>query len=243
MKKGKLQGKAAIALIIGGDLLLLALGWFALIGPQRATAASIVQATAAAEAQIVEAKRPVKIVKPTAVVQPEIRTADLYSLAKAMPSTEDMPNLLLQLDQVARSSGVTLTSIAPGPATPSTGTSFSTVTITLALSGDFYSLTDLLYRLRSLVAVRNGALQTSGRLFSVGSVGLTPTGTGAQLNATVIMNAYVYGTAAAAGALAPAAPAAAAGTDTTSTTTVSTTTISTQTTTAPSSGDNVAPRP
>lgn len=244
MKKGKLQGKAAIALIIGGDLLLLALGWFALIGPQRATAASIVQATAAAEAQIVEAKRPIKIVKPTAVVQPEIRTADLYSLAKAMPSTEDMPNLLLQLDQVARASGVTLTSIAPGPATPSTGTSFSTVTITLALSGDFYSLTDMLYRLRSLVAVRNGALQTSGRLFSIGSVGLTPTGTGAQLNATVIMNAYVYGTAAAAGgALAPAAPAAAASTDTTSTTTVSTTTISTQTTTAPSSGDDVAPRP
>ena len=33
--------KAAIALIIGGDLIMLMLGWFLLIGPQRTTAADI----------------------------------------------------------------------------------------------------------------------------------------------------------------------------------------------------------
>jgi Tfp pilus assembly protein PilO len=191
LKLGKLQGKAAIGLIIGGDLLLLLLGWFMLIGPQRATVTSIVQATAAAEVQIQAAKQPVKIVKPTAVVQPEIKTADLYSLAQAMPSTADMPNVLLQLDQIARSSGVKLSSISPGPSTP-TG-AFNTLAINLAFSGDFYSLTDMLYRLRSLVSVHNGALDTSGRLFSIDSVGLTPTGIGADLNATVVVNAYVYG--------------------------------------------------
>jgi hypothetical protein len=186
-----------------------------------------VRATAAAEVQLTEAKKPVKVVKVAAVQQPEIRTADLYSLAKAMPSTEDMPDLLLQLDQVARSAGVTLTSIAPSPPAPSTTASFSTVPINLAFSGDFYSLTDMLYRLRSLVGVRDGTLQTAGRLFSIGSVGLTPTGSGAQLNATVLVNAFVYGSAPTA-VVAPAP--ASTSTDTTNTTT-----------TAPST--DVAPRP
>src|SRR5258706_505685 len=139
---------------IAGDVLLLLCGWFLLIGPQRSTAASIERATQAAEVQLVEAKKPVKAPTPAAVEkQPVIRTADLYSIAKAMPSDEDMPDLLLQLDQVARSAGVTLKSIAPAPAAPSATASFSTVPIQLAFSGDFYSLTDMLYRLRSLVTV------------------------------------------------------------------------------------------
>ena len=230
MKRGQLQSKQAIFLIIGGDVLLLLMGWFLLIGPQRSTAASIVNATAAANVQLADAKRPVPVVKPAAVTQPVIKTADLYSLAKAMPSNEDMPDLLLQLDQVARDAGVTLTSIAPGPVTPAASGSFSTVAINLAFSGDFYSLTDMLYRLRSLVTVHAGNLQTAGRLFSIGSVGLTPTGAGAQLNATVTVNAYVYGlTPAAAAAAAAAAPAPAA------------TTATNSTTTAPSA--DVAPRP
>jgi Tfp pilus assembly protein PilO len=242
MKRNKLEGKAAIGMIIGGDVLLLLMGWFFLIGPQRSTAASIANATAVAEVQLADAKKPVVVVKPAAVTQPVIRTADLYSLAKAMPSTEDMPDLLLQLDQVARSAGVTLTSISPGPPTPSADGSYSSVAINLAFSGDFYSLTDMLYRLRSLVTVHGGSLQTAGRLFSIGSVALTPTGAGAQLNATVTVNAYVYGmtpaaaAAAAAAAPVPAAPAAPAAT---------TTPATTNTTSAPTttSSDNVAPRP
>jgi Tfp pilus assembly protein PilO len=224
MKRGQLQGKKAIGLIIGGDVLLLLMGWFLLIGPQRSTASSIVRATAAAEAQLVEAKTPVKVAKPAAVTQPIIRTADLYSLAKAMPSTEDMPDLLLQLDQVARSAGVTLKSIAPGAVTAAASGSFSTVTISLAFTGDFYSLTDLLYRLRSLVTVHEGSLQTAGRLFSIGSVGLAPSGVGSQLAATVTVNAYLYGltpAAAAAAAAAAPAPAAPTSTDTNATTTAS----------------------
>jgi Tfp pilus assembly protein PilO len=215
VKGRKIPSKAAIALIVGGDLLLLLVGWFFLISPQRSTAASIVQATAAAEVQLQEAKKPVVHVKPAAVTQPEIKTADLYSLAKAMPSTVDMPNLLLELDQVARSAGVDLATISPGAPVPSLTGGFSTVAINLSFSGDFYSLTDMLYRLRSLVSVRNGTLQTSGRLFSVGSVGLVRGSSGSKLNASVIVSAYVYGGA-------PAAPVAApppAGTDTSSTTT------------------------
>ena len=48
------QRGRALAEHTGGDLLLLLIGWFMLISPQRTTAATITQATAAAEAQIVE---------------------------------------------------------------------------------------------------------------------------------------------------------------------------------------------
>ena len=93
---------------------------------------------------------------------------------------------------LARSAGVQLSSISPAPTDPTTGATL----INLSVSGDFYSLTDLLYRLRSLVAVHNGALEVSGRLFSITSVGLTPSGTGRILNASVTLNAFTFGAAA-----------------------------------------------
>jgi Tfp pilus assembly protein PilO len=150
VKEKKLSRNAGIALIVGGDLLLLLLGWFMLISPQRATATSIRLATSAAEAQIVQAKQVQATPPPAAVQQPEIKTADIYSLADAMPSTIDMPDLLLELNQLARASGVSLSTISPGQPTALPG--YSVVPISLSVGGDFYSLTDMLYRLRTLVA-------------------------------------------------------------------------------------------
>jgi Tfp pilus assembly protein PilO len=212
-RKGKM-----IALIVGGDLLLLLLGWFLLVSPQRATAKSNARSAESAQVQIEQlqtaANTPLTPV--TQPKQPEIRTAYLYKLSKAMPLTTDMPNLLLELNQVVQAAGVQLSSISPTPTDPTTGATL----INLSVSGDFYSLTDLLYRLRSLVAVRNGALDVSGRLFSITSVGLTPSGTGRTLNASVTLNAFTFG-AAAQTASATAAPAP---TDTTGTSTGATTT-------------------
>src|SRR5579864_5353156 len=217
MRGKKLPKGAAIAMIVGGDLILLVLGWLLLVGPQRSTAASIARSVEATQAQIDEAKAPPA--NPAAVTQPkqpEINTAYLYKLSKAMPLTVDMPNLLLELNQVVRAAGVQLSSISPTPPDPTTGTT----TITLSVSGDFYSLTDLLYRLRSLVSVHNGALDVSGRLFSIQSVGLTPTGTDRELTASISLSAYTFGTTAAVPS-APITPTDTSSTDTTSTTTSS----------------------
>jgi Tfp pilus assembly protein PilO len=230
MKDKKLSRGAGIALIVGGDLLLLLLGWFMLISPQRATADSIRLATSAAEAQIVQAKIVVTTPPPAAVQQPEIRTADIYSLAKAMPSTVDMPDLLLELNQLAHASGATLSGFSPGQPSPALG--FSIVPLTVNATGDFYSLTDLLYRMRALVTVKHGDLLTSGRLFSVDSVTLAPTHVGAELQASLIVNAYLYDGAPAVAAAPAATPPGS--TDTTSTTT---------TTTTPAPAADVAPGP
>jgi Tfp pilus assembly protein PilO len=217
MKIRKLPKSTAIAMIIGGDLVLLVLGWFLLVSPQRATAKSIARSAQATEVQLAEAKRPKPPSLPTVQPkQPVIQTSPLYRLAKAMPMTTDMPNLILELNQVVRSSGVQLTSMSPSPADPTTGAT----SITLAVGGDFYTLTDLLYRLRTLVSVRHGDLDVYGRLFSVKSVGFTPAGSGAQLNASVVLETFSFGAVSAAAAAA-APPAVPAPTDTTGTTTTS----------------------
>ncbi len=219
MRRKKLPKSTAIALIVGGDLVLLLLGWFMLVSPQRATARSNATAVQATEVQIEQARAPV--VQPSAVTQPkqpEIRTAYLYKLSKAMPTTTDMPNLLLELTQVVRSAGVQLLQISPTPTDPLTGAT----SITLSVSGDFYSVTDLLYRLRSLVAVHNGVLDVSGRLFSITSVSLTPSGTGRTLNGSVVLSAYTFGAAAAAAAAAATPVPADTSGSTTGTTTTTT---------------------
>ena len=216
MRNRKLPKGTAVALIVGGDLLLLVLGWFLLVSPQRSTAKSIARAAQATEVQVEQAKSPSSQQPTTPTVQPkqpEIRTAYLYKLSKAMPMTQDMPNLLLELNQVVRSAGVELSSMSPSPPDPTTGNT----SITLSVSGDFYSLTDLLYRLRSLVAVRDGALDVSGRLFTIKSVGLTPSGAGRTINASIALNTYTFGAAAAA-AIVPTTPAVTS-TDTGATTT------------------------
>jgi Tfp pilus assembly protein PilO len=224
MRGKKVSKTTAIALIVGGDLVLLVLGWFMLVSPQRSTAQTTARAAQAAEVQLEQAQAPAT--RPAAAVQPkqpEIRTAYLYKLSKAMPMTTDMPNLLLELNQVVRSAGVELSSIAPSTTDPITGAT----PITLAVSGDFYSLTDLLYRLRSLVAVHNGGLDVSGRLFSITSVGLTPSGTSRALNATIALSAFTFGApAAVASAAAAPAPTDTSGTSAGATTTTAETTSS-----------------
>jgi Tfp pilus assembly protein PilO len=218
----------AVALIVGGDLLLLVLGWFMLVAPQRATAKSNARAAAAAEVQVIEAKRPIVSTPTTQPEQPEIKTAYLYKLSKAMPTTTDMPNLLLELNQVVRSAGVELSQLSPSPTDPTGVTG-----IQLSVSGDFYSLTDLLYRLRSLVTVRDGALDVSGRLFAVKTLSLTPTGVGTSLNASITLNAFTFAAAAAATAPTTLPGVTQTGATTTTTTTGTTPEASADVSTGP----------
>lgn len=226
MKGKRISRSTAVALIVGGDLLLLVCGWFMLVSPQRSTAQSIARSAQATEVQVEQAKAPSSQTSTTIEQpkQPEIRTAYLYKLSKAMPMTTDMPNLLLELSQVVRASGVDLSSISPTPTDATTGIT----QIGLSVSGDFYSLTDLLYRLRSLVTVRDGALDVSGRLFAIKSVGFSPGGDGGALTANIQLNTFTFGAAAQAASAAAAAPAPAdtSGTSTGATTTTGTTTSS-----------------
>src|SRR5207244_11928384 len=88
---------------------------------------------------------------------PRLDVADVYRLATAMPGETDMPDLILQLSQLARDTGIRFDSMSPQP--PSAVGSYSALPISITLNGNFYNLADFLYRLRALVSVHNGRLE------------------------------------------------------------------------------------
>lgn len=232
----KVSPVAAAAIGVGIAVLLAAAGWFLLVSPQRARAAELDKEIAAVEGEITAAR--------AAQLQADdlepIRAADLFRLAKAMPSDMDISGVLLELSRIARETGITFKSIIPGAT--GAAASFRVQPIELTFEGDFYSLSDFLYRLRSLVGVNSGRLNAKGRLFTIDKLAFTEGDDGfPQVAAALTVSAYLYGTGPTAGAPASPPPPASAPTTTTTTTETTATTTSTETTTTPTPETPPAP--
>jgi hypothetical protein len=204
--KQRLPVGAQVGLIVAGGLLALAAGYFLLIGPQRSNASDLAQQVEAADAKLAAdsaARAAAKRVEP-------IRVADLFRLSKAMPDRADMSGVLLELNRVAADSGITFESISPQTSVPVSG--YQAVPIQLTFKGNFYNLSDFLYRLRTLVGVADGRLAASGRLFAVDTLDFSQAQEGfPEIAATLVVDAFVYGT----GVPATATPAPATTTTTT----------------------------
>jgi Tfp pilus assembly protein PilO len=207
----------AIALLL---LIFAYAGHSMVVAPQGVKAAKLQKKADAVQVQIF--KRQAEIRK--GLHPPTIETADLFKLARAMPDRTDMPGIILTLSDLARSSGIKFDLIEPVPGGPVTSGSHATDRIHLLFNGDFYGLSDFLYRLRSLVAVHDGKLDATGRLFNVDTVTFNVlTDSFPKISAELFVNAYVYGSAAPAAPVAPVAPTTTSpdGTTTTTTTTTS----------------------
>jgi hypothetical protein len=137
-----------------------------------------------------------------------------------------MPDLLLELSQLARDTGIRFDAISPQP--NALLGSYTVLPISVTFQGNFYNLADFLYRLRSLVSVHAGRLDATGRLFSVDTLTFDEsTLKFPQIQATLVIDAFVYGTGVPPTATIPT-------TTTTTATTTTTTTAATPTETAPS---------
>jgi type IV pilus assembly protein PilO len=230
MKKRKNNQQA---ILIGAVVVALALlaagGWFMLISPQRAKATSLDTEIAGVQSQI-DAQRAaaaqVRHVEP-------LKVADLFRLTKAMPSQADIADVLVELSTMAHETGIDFRSIQPTAST--TVGAYQVIPINVIFDGNFYDLSDFLYRLRNLVDVRNGTLDATGRLFTVDSLSF---GEGLrrfpEIQATMTIDAYTYGISAPATSPPASAPptGSTSSTDTTSSDTTSSDT--TQTSTEPS---------
>jgi type IV pilus assembly protein PilO len=218
-----LQPKALIPLIVGGVLVLGVLGWFVLVRPQSAQIKSLKAQEATIQQQIDDQRA--KTAAARAV--PKIHVADVYRLAKAMPDNVDMPDLLLELSQLARETGITFDSIAPGTSEAKGG--YTVIPVTVSFDGNFFNLCDFLYRLRTLVDVHDSRLEATGRLFSVDTLQFSEAAQKfPQIRAELAINAFVYGDAAT--TTGSGVTSGAGTTDTTSTDTTSTETTPTDTT-------------
>lgn len=235
-RKQAVSKGAVIAMAVVGTLLVVAAGYFLLIGPQRAKLASTKKEIAGVQEQIKSTESQTAERRNA----PKVRYADLYQLSKAMPDSTDIPDALLALNALARASGISFDDISPQVAVilPS----YQAIPIKLTFTGNYYALADFLYRLRSLVRVRHGRLDASGRLYAVDEVDFGPPQPPAKfptIRANLQVSAFVFGTATSAppaAATAPASTGAGAtttgGTDTTATPTTpgATTTPATPTT-------------
>jgi len=227
VSKKKLPQSAQIGIAVVVLLVLAAIGYFGLVKPQKGKAADLSTQIAAQENQIADARALLAKSKDAQ----KVRVADLFKLTKTMPDQPDEAGMVLELTNVARQSGITFDSIMPQGSTPLSG--YQVVPITVIFDGNFFQLTDFLFRLRNLVDVRRGALAADGRLFTVDSIQF---GEGKrkfpQVEATLTVDAYIYGT----GATVSAPPQATTGTKAAATPgTTTPTTATTTTTPAPTS--------
>ena len=179
-----------LSLIAGVCVLFLgAVGYFVVVSPKKAEANRLVDEVAAANVELVAAR---------AASQAEgdkqpIAVADIFRLKTAMPSSPDMPGILLELSRIADETGIRFKSITPQSAI--LVGEYQTVPIDVTFDGTFYALSDFLFRLRTLVSVRRGELHAAGRLFSVESVDFGEGAAGfPMLAAGLKLQAYIYGT-------------------------------------------------
>jgi len=217
---------ALIGIIVGVVLVVGLAGWFFFVHPQGTKLKNLKAESADVQQRIDAYQRQVAAARSA----PKIEIADVYRLAKAMPDKTDMPDLVLELSQLARDAGIRFDSISPQ--TVAAVGSYSVLPISVTFNGNFYNLADFLYRLRSLVTVNAGRLDATGRLFEVDTLTFNESPLKfPQIQATLVIDAFVYGS----GAVPAAAPPATTDTTaTTSTSTTSTTETTTTTTGAPS---------
>lgn len=226
--KKRMSRRAQVALVVVALVAVAVLGYLAVIAPKRATASALERDTAATQARIAE----YRAATPAKQAVLAAKATEVFKLAKAMPDTTDMSGVVLELAQLAGDTGIEFDAITPGA--PTTGTGYQALPITVVFRGNYYTLTDFLYRLRSLVAVRDGRLSARGRLFAVDSLTFSEDEKQRfpHVKTELTVTAFVYGGGADGAAGADAAPTG----DSTAPTASSTTTTGSTTSTTSSSG-------
>jgi hypothetical protein len=188
-EKQRIPLPAQIALAVAGALIVAAAGWFLLVSPQRAQSSELDGRIATAEQRLEDHR----LATLRAGSVQKIEVADLFRLSKAMPDRADMSGVLLELNRIAADTGITFESISPQTAVPISG--YQAVPIQLTFKGNFYNLSDFLYRLRTLVHVDEGRLAATGRLFAIDTLDLSESQEGfPRIVATLVVDAFVYGT-------------------------------------------------
>ena len=183
-------------------VIVAAVAYMLVIRPKRAEAGRLDEQIAEMQMKVTSARlasRPQQAAS-------TIKVADVFEVSKAMPDTDDMPGIILDLNSVAEATGINFVSIQPSAPTPKTG--YSAIGISLTFEGNYFDLTDFLFRLRNLVTVRDGRLSSSGRLFTLDSLSMKEGKNGfPTINAGLTVSAYVYGASDATAPVPPPAPA------------------------------------
>jgi Tfp pilus assembly protein PilO len=186
--KGKSASQNALTGAIVAAVLVAGLAaWLLIVHPQSGEAGSLDRQARVAQEKI-DTYRPQVTAARSA---PEIEVADVHRLEKALPTSARKQDAVLELTHLARDSGIRVGSISPQAVTAVGG--YSVLPVFITFDGNYYNLADFLYRVRSLVTLRAGRLDATGRLFSVDRVNFSETDTKfPHIHASLVIDAFVY---------------------------------------------------
>lgn len=139
-------------LILGVLLLVLiaAAFWFFLLSPLRQNVAAAKQERSTKEAKLQNLNNQIKDLEAVKRDAPNIQR-QLLELSKRVPEQDEIPSLVIQMEEIATEAGVVQLSVQPdSPEAPPGGGNFSRIPLKLSFEGSYEQMQDFLFRLKNL---------------------------------------------------------------------------------------------
>lgn len=188
-----MSGKTRTILIILGVVVIALLAWFFLLNPVRDDIDAVEMQIEEEQTMLSQAQ--VKLAQAESLREEGRKNqARLLELAKMMPTSDEIPSLLLQIQDLANQSGIDFIAISPGESQDSATADYRILPLDLEFSGTFFDVSDFIYRAEQMVA-------GPGRLLAIKNLDLSlnsspneeATSTTPELTASVTMYAFLAG--------------------------------------------------
>jgi Tfp pilus assembly protein PilO len=183
----RLNGRASVLIAAAGLLLVVLVGWFGFVSPQRSKADELAVRIDETETELV--------VLQALVNGPVLRrsTAELATLRTAIPDEVQMSQILRQLSQASADARVRVLGITPQPV--SVVGAADLVSMIVTVEGRYFGIRDFLRILRSHAEIEpDQQVSATGRLFAIDQIQFTGAATenSSLIQATLTVNAFAF---------------------------------------------------
>ena len=191
-----------LVILVVAVVAAIAASWLLVVSPKRDQAAKLATKVATQQ-QALNTARAQLAQNAAASKQYASNYAALARLGEAVPASDDIPSLIIQLQnasdgarvdfQSLQNGGASATGSTPAPATATAAAGASTAApeqLSFTFSGSYFQLSNFFNKVQHFVTPDGNGVLVKGRLISLDSVNLTPAASGfpqitAQITATI----------------------------------------------------------
>lgn len=158
--------KRDIGILIGLGVVVVIVAWyFLIISPKKEEAATRANEYQAEKKSYDESLAKVQRIEEERSAAKQA-AGDLLKLNKLVPPDSQVPSMIVEMQSTADSAGIKFMKIAPD--TPVAGTEGGTIVpFELEFQGEYYDVTDFLYRVENFARMEGTDVNVTGRLISV----------------------------------------------------------------------------
>jgi hypothetical protein len=221
-----------LAIVIVAVVAAIAASWLLLVSPKRDEATKLGAKVASAQQEL-DSARAQLAQNAAASRQYASNYAALARLGEAVPASDDIPSLIIQLQNAADGARVNFQSLqsggggaggatgsTPAPASGTASTASSAANseqFAFTFSGSYFQLSNFFNKVQHFVTPNGTGVQVKGRLISLNSVSLTPAASGfPQITARITATIYTESAPSEAAGAATGGSSAASSTQSTS---------------------------